>query len=418
MKQPKINTDTEAQKLLKNKYLKNLVTSERHDIIWRYLDGVYCADALVNIRKLYPQLQKREVDEIIDKVKRRTYRPEPIFDQCNKIAFDNVTYRLNNNKIEKHSPSNYLTRKLPVKYDNKATCPNIEAMLTKMFRTKEIQTIYELIGYSFYPRKTLKANIFLCGKANTGKSTLVLILRALVGDNNCVGYGIHAYQPNSSKYALAHLKGKLMNIGDDISNRDLKDVTILKWITGGRVAITVRQIYTAPEEIDQLPLNIFCANELPAVPNDDAFYNRCVILESKHVFPEKDQDAVLRALTTPEELSGLLNKVLKHLPNLMKRGHFQQQSNTNAIKKRWQNFANDEVQEFIQTHLIMERSAETPKIEIYKKYREFCKSKGIVIKIQTSFGRSLKQKINEDVPFGLGSKKIKGTNFYVGIRLK
>jgi len=74
---------------------------------------------------------------------------------------------------------------------------------------------------------------------------------------------------------------------------------------------------------------VFSANKIPETEDDtDAFFRRWIIIVFPNQFTDdknaehKADHSIIDKLTTPEELSGLLNKSLKSLHNLLETNRF------------------------------------------------------------------------------------------------
>jgi putative DNA primase/helicase len=119
------------------------------------------------------------------------------------------------------------------------------------------------------------------------------------------------------------LVDKAANIFGDLPAKDLSETDIFKNTTG-QDTIRVEQKYNKAFDYRNHAKMIFSANKLPKTPDEtDAFYDRWIIVKFPYMFdtPERPSNPNLdQKLSTPEELSGLLNLALKALKRMKDNG--------------------------------------------------------------------------------------------------
>ena len=121
---------------------------------------------------------------------------------------------------------------------------------------------------------------------DSGKSTLAMLLKRLIGDDFVV-----AIPPNNlgDRFALGATRGKTLNLAMDIPNGKLNSTAVsrLKNITGSD-AITIEQKYMRPESTVSTLRFLFGTNypiTLPREDDDDAFWERMVVIPFLHSIP-------------------------------------------------------------------------------------------------------------------------------------
>jgi putative DNA primase/helicase len=70
---------------------------------------------------------------------------------------------------------------LPVSYDPKATCPNIDQFVAEVFPDDSTHLAYEIAGWLLTPLTSLQKAILLKGQGGNGKSVFIKILTRLLG---------------------------------------------------------------------------------------------------------------------------------------------------------------------------------------------------------------------------------------------
>jgi len=121
---------------------------------------------------------------------------------------------------------------------------------------------------------------------------------------------------------------------------------------------------------------IFSANEVPSTYDDsDAFYRRWIIENFPNKFEGTARDLkIIDKLTTPEELSGLLNLVLQALGELLARGHFINDTSTDAKREQYIRLS-DPVRSFVMDCVDASPQDWVKKDEAYQAFCEYCRSK-------------------------------------------
>ena len=117
--------------------------------------------------------------------------------------------------LEPHKREHYRTTQIPVAYDCEADAPLFRAFLEQVFRddadkADKIKCVLELMGYTLMSHARHELFVMLIGPGANGKSVLLAILEALVGQKNVAGV-----QPAnfSDKFQRAHLHKKQSDSG-------------------------------------------------------------------------------------------------------------------------------------------------------------------------------------------------------------
>ena len=125
------------------------------------------------------------------------------------------------------------------------------------------------------------------------------------------------------RFALANLYGKHVNTFADLKPLKLSETGSFKMLVSGD-SITGEHKFGQPFTFRNYAKLIFSANEI--LESDDksvAFYRRWLIIHCNKMFQKGAEDTkLIMKLTTPEELSGLLNLALISLKQLIDEGGF------------------------------------------------------------------------------------------------
>ena len=100
---------------------------------------------------LNPKVKTHTVNEIIQKIKRRTYTNRNEFDHHSDIInVQNGLLNIWTGELSEHSPDFLSIVQLPLVYNPKTRCPNIGRFLAQVLHPEDVLTALEVIGYLLY----------------------------------------------------------------------------------------------------------------------------------------------------------------------------------------------------------------------------------------------------------------------------
>jgi len=191
-----------------------------------------------------------------------------------------------------------------------------------------------MIGYILYRRNELGKSFFLLGSGSNGKSTFISILKKFIGKKN---YSSLELNDLGRRFKTAELFLKLVNFGEDISNRNIDENSIYKKLVTGET-INVEKKGKDPFEFEPYSKLIFSANELPKI-NDTSFgfMRRLIIIPFNAQFKETDIDYnpyIIDNLTSQEALKYLLKLSVDGIRRVLRNKKFTEvESVKNEIKE-------------------------------------------------------------------------------------
>ena len=147
------------------------------------------------------------------------------------------------------------------------------------------------------------------------------LLRTFLGPRKVSNVPLHDLTEGS--YALAELRGKLINVSADVPERDFNDTAVFKQIVDRQLAtLRVPRKYRDPIEFQPFVRLIASANRVPhSAGNSLGYLRRWLVVPLDTSFNEPDLDRnLLDKLTTPDELSGLLNRAIAGYRQLLDSG--------------------------------------------------------------------------------------------------
>jgi P4 family phage/plasmid primase-like protien len=260
---------------------------------------------------------------------------------------------------------------LEVVYDPTTTCPNIMKFLREVLYEEDIPAIQELLGYLLWRDYPAAKAWMLVGTGGNGKSTFIALVKALLGLENVSSRGLVDLERN--RFATAELYGKLANLYADLEDVALKTTGRFKMLTG-RDPVTAEFKYRIGFPFVNYAKLIFSCNKIPeAVDDTDAFFRRWIIISFPNQFLGHREDRNLLAkLTTPEELSGLLNFALEGLKRLQTNGwHFSNAKTTDDVRLEYIRKSSP-VKAFLMDCCKPDMEGLVPKSELFSKFSEYC----------------------------------------------
>ncbi len=256
-------------------------------------------------------------NEVLGHIKRRTYTKPDIFDPDPHILnLENGLFNVDTYELKPHTPDYPSLAKLPIKYDPSADCPLWKRFVSQVLHPEDHAALQEFCGSLLVKNyKTQKAWLQV-GEGANGKDTFDRVLRALLGPENVANRSLQDLENN--RFAKADLFGKLANIYSDLSDVALKTTGSFKTLTG-EGSLAAEKKFQNGFNFDNHAKLIFSCNKIPASPDDtDAFFRRWFITTFPNTFlGEKADPDLVAKLTTPEELSGILNWSLEGLRRLV-----------------------------------------------------------------------------------------------------
>jgi len=274
-----------------------------------------------------------------------------------------------------HDPDALTTIGIPVDYNPDATCPAIDNFLSEVVPEDCVSLMYEWAGYCLIASTKMQKAMMLTGSGANGKSVFLDLLTALVGPDNVAGIPLQELDEN--RFKRANLYGKLVNVFADLDAKALRSSTYFKTASVGDM-MDAEKKFGDPFEFRPFARLIFSANEIPRSPDCSyAYYRRWIIVPFPNTFgPDNRDPHILQKVTTPEELSGFLNRAIEGLYELACRGGFSEPESTLAAMDAYKK-ANDSVLAFASECLEADDSAAESKARVYEAYKTYCDASGL-----------------------------------------
>ena len=198
-----------AEELIKEHNLINY-----NKCIYEYLDGHYqpCNDLGKYIRQKVYAIKNNQRNEIVsyisdmEKIPSGTIKVDPYI-----INFKNTRFNLLTGECLPFDPTIIDFTQLPVTYDPSAYCADLDKMLNRVFLgDREVINLFEeMIGAGLIKHNRYQKAFMLYGSGSNGKSTVLDVVRKLVGKAN---YSAIPLEKVTERFSPAELENKLFNI--------------------------------------------------------------------------------------------------------------------------------------------------------------------------------------------------------------
>jgi putative DNA primase/helicase len=274
-------------------------------------------------------------------------------------------------RLQEHTPDFLSPIQIGAVFDPKGACAAIDNFVREVFPADACELAFELPGHLMVPDTRLERGILLIGGGANGKSTYLGVIEAFLGGSDNVS-AIPLQALDSNRFAAAGLYGKLANIVADLDADAVKSSAMFKAIVSGDV-ITAERKYGSPFSFRPYARLLFSANEPPPTHDTSyAYFRRWLIVPFEATFTGSRRDPDLRTkLTTPQQLSGLLNRALEGLYRLRKQGDFTK-SETLDVAAREFRTAVDSAAAFVAEECLVGPGLRSARPRLYEAYKEWC----------------------------------------------
>jgi putative DNA primase/helicase len=274
-------------------------------------------------------------------------------------------------RLREHTPDFLSPIQIGAAFDPKGACACIDHFVREVFPPDAHELAYELPGHLMIPDTRPERAILLLGGGANGKSTyLAVIERFLGGSDNVSAIPLQAL--DSNRFAAAGLYGKLANIVADLDADLVKSSAMFKAIVSGDT-ISAERKYGAPFSFRPYARLLFSANEPPPTHDTSyAYFRRWLIVPFEATFTGSRRDPDLRAkLTTPQQLSGLLNRALEGLYRLGKEGDFSRSEMLDSAAHEFR-VAVDSAAAFVAEECLARPGLRAARPRLYEAYKQWC----------------------------------------------
>jgi P4 family phage/plasmid primase-like protien len=366
------------------RYHNHFITiyGKQSEEIWVYEEGIYKLNGRATILTQAEELleswaKTKVVNEILNKIKRQTELSREEFDNIPKelLPLKNGILNFKTGEFFDYSPNYYFKTKIEVDYNPNANSSCWLNFIEDTFYPDDSPVVQEWFGFCLYRDYFIKKGFIGVGVGDTGKTVFQNVLLKFFGTKNTSGLNLQKIVKDNN-FSKSSLYNKYINLYDDMSASDINEGGGFKMVTG-RSPITAEYKFGDEFQFINFAKMTFCCNKIPPIKDTDdlTYYNRWLPIPFDNVVPESEQDKFLfEKLTTPGELSGILNWALIGLNRILANGRFSCNKTPEEIKGIMDRSSHP-LAEFVHDCLEEEEKSKITKEEMFQIYTEWAKQK-------------------------------------------
>ncbi len=319
--------------------------------------------------------------------------------QIDRSEIDNDPYILNvgngifdirTMKLMPHTPKNISSVQVPIDYVPGAQCTKFEKFISTSLPEPDLNTtVGEMFGHCLIKNYEIQKWFIMVGEGDNGKSVLLKILTAMLGQGNVSAVPVQQFTKNT--FASAQLYGKMANIVADISDEEMGNTNLLKALTGDD-RINAQKKNQQPFDYENHAKLIYSCNIPPEVKDDGrSFWRRVIPIHWKVVIPDSDKDTRLAAKIIKDEMPGVLNYAIDGLKRLLINDSFTCLPDMADIRRFYHKHS-DTPQVYIDECLdVTHNDSDQITVKaLYDAYKVYCSFDGLGVKSIVRFGKSLR----------------------------
>ena len=312
------------------------------------------------------------------------------------IPVQNGVYNLQTKQLEPFDPSYIITSKIATAYKNNAVKPtfwDVDKWLSSLACGDEevVTLLWQLMNEAINPNHTRQKIGILYGQSgNNGKGTFQTLLINLIGRKN-----VSTLKPTefNEKFKIAQLIGKVCNIGDDISDAYIDDISNLMSIATGD-PITAEEKGKPAFSVYSKAFCLFSGNGLPRTRNKDGWGRRILIIPFNADFSGQVNDPKIKEQYVYD--TDVLEYVLKKVLEMDFDKFIEPQAVIDEINEYQKH--NDYIQAYVQDVYIehgYHTIARVPLVFIKEDIKEYFEREGINQHLPYGVGRDISNKLTK-----------------------
>lgn len=331
---------------------------------------------------------------------------DPLLLNCKNGVVD-----LRTGKLRPHNASDLLSRMAPVDYDPKAVCPQWLRFLDVIFEGNKdvIAFVQRSFGYSLTGDTGEQVMFFCYGSGRNGKSTLLELMRYLIGDysQQADASTFLVKQSDGVRNDIARMAGVRFVSSIEVGEGRRLNETLVKQVTG-QDTISARFLHHEYFEfVPQFKLWM-AANHKPIIRGtDEAIWRRIRLIPFDVTIARKDIDRKLKN-KLQDEAPGILAWAIEGCRQWQSMG-LKEPSAVIAATNEYR-AEMDVLAAFIEACCVVNDEARATAGELYRTYKQWAETNGETVESQRAFGMRMNERSFE-------RNRSNGTFIYKGLGL-
>jgi len=315
-----------------------------------------------------------------------------------RLSLENGTLDLRTGDLRPHDRSDLITRAVPIEWQPDAECPTFLTFLERITRDPDGKPRPELMtflqramGYSLTGLTTERVLFILYGTGRNGKSTLLDVVRGLLGDYamRVPTETLMARRGESIPNDIARLKGARFVFANETDDGRRLSEALIKDITGGD---TISARFMRGEWFDFKPeFKVWLAtNHRPTIRGtDNAIWDRIRLIPFDQRIPDAEQDHEL-GNRLRDELPGILAWAVAGCMDWQREGL----GAPDAVRQATEAYRSsmDVLAAWLDDCCVVDERVRGPASALYESYKSWCETTGERYLPQRTFGQRLAER--------------------------
>lgn len=296
------------------------------------------------------------------------------------IQFGGVQINIHTGNRRESTPSYFSTNNIPWSIGLTTDTPTMDKLFAEWVGEKYVKTLYEIIAYTCYRHYPIHRIFTFIGSGRNGKGQFFNVIKKFLGQKNCASTQLKLLSEN--RFETFNIYRKLIAVMGETDYAIINSTDMLKRLSGGDLIRYEKKNKDAFSDENYTKL-LISTNSLPSSGDtSDGWYRRWLIIEFPNEFPE-GRDVYTNI--PDKEYEALAAKIIKILPELLKRGGF---SHEGDIKERARRYiaASNPLIPFIREYCIADPANEdlyAPLGKVFTRYNSWLrKQKKRAVKMQ------------------------------------
>lgn len=340
---------------------------------------------------------------------------ETVIDQYPQyINMRNGLFNLDTLELEPHRREVLFTAQLDFDYDPNAVAPTFQKFLNTALVSKDGKTDWKLqmlfkqaLGYTLTADTSRKVSFWLVGGSGTGKSTMISMIRDLLGAMHVT---IDLNQLATNRFLLAQVAGKRALTFTEANVNSVLADGIYKALVGGEDEIQADVKNKEPITFKPQCKVWWAMNEMPRVlDRSEAVYGRVIIFPF-HFTPPAHQRIPNLSRILRDERPGIFNLAIEALARLRSAGDFEQVEQVEQMREAYK-LENDTEKAYVDERCNVGGHCFTQASVLYQDYKSWCEDNGFRPKNRNQVAKEWER-------LGFVKDERKDANYWIGVSVK
>ena len=303
------------------------------------------------------------------------------------LAFSDGFFCSVRGEILPHSPSHRATVSMGIAFPAHSDAPVWEQTLRETLSADDAQTLEEYLGICLLGRATeFQRALFMTGHGSNGKSTIVDAATRCFPDESICHVSPHHLASQRAEYHLMEIRGRLINVVSEVSDRELRDASSYKSLVSGDPT-SGRPPFGQVCRFRPVAGHVFVCNRLPSTSDSsDGFWRRAIVINFERQFTGQSVDPT-RPMRLAAERSGITARLIAAGLNAIERGTIAISTTATESAREWR-IASTPVLAFL-IEIAPDMFGRIAFGDLYKKYKNWAEENGRGVMNSNNFAQEL-----------------------------